>query len=667
MTPPSLPNFRRTQTLRPRALLKGADAGVHRVLGIVRTRRAGRLEVLRSEAEAILTAGERWRTVRTVELARHLENARAVVRRDGRAATGSAARREALAAIAEAAWRSVHLRVYPEQIMGVLALEDGCLAEMATGEGKTLTIGLAAALAAWRGGPVHVVTANDYLVERDTTWLKEFYALCGLTVGFVTGRMSAPQRRAGYAAAVTYTTSKEVVADFLRDRLQMGQIVEPERRLIRRILQPGRDPDAALVMRGLETAIVDEADHVLIDEAVTPLIISREAPGGDLPDACRRAAEVATDLVKGRDYVTDERWKDVELTAVAKERLASLTVGFSGLWRSPARREELVTTALTAREFFLRDHQYVIGSDGKIVIVDEATGRVMPQRTWKQGLHQAIEAKEGLVLTPPTETLARLSFQRFFRLCPRLCGLTGTAREAGGELWQTYRLPVVAIPPHRPCLRWRAPDRVFASAEAKWACVVETIQAAHAADQPVLAGTRSVEASEHLATLLSAAGVPFQLLNAVQHEREASVIAEAGQAGRVTIATNMAGRGTDIKLTTGVEERGGLFVVATEAHESGRVDRQLFGRSARQGAPGRAQMIVCLQDELVVRHMARPLRALLDSLLRHGGRWGERAAWFMIRSAQKRAESLAARRRRAVLVQDQWLEESLAFAKTGAD
>lgn len=660
-------DFRRTRTAQPRPLLKGLDAIVHRMIGAVRTRRAGKLDERRREAEALLEAGARWHTVRTEELERHLRAARGAVRRYGRAATSAAVRQEALAAIVEAARRAVHLRAYPEQIMGVLAMEDGCLAEMATGEGKTLTIGLGAALAAWRGGTVHVITANDYLVERDATWLREFYALCGLRAGFVTGRMNPAERRAGYAADVTYTTSKEVVADFLRDRLHMGRVTEPERRLIQRLSRPGRDPDAGLVQRGIETAIVDEADHVLIDEAVTPLIISREAPGGDLEDACRRAAEVAAGLVEGRDFVADLRWKDIDLTPAARERLDRLTAGFSGLWRNPARREELVTTALTARQFFLRDHQYVIGADGKIVIVDEATGRVMPQRTWKQGLHQAIEAKEGVRLTPPSETLARLSFQRYFRLYPRLCGLTGTAREAGAELWQTYRLPVVAIPVHRPCQRHRAPERVFATADAKWECVVETIREARAREQPVLAGTRSVEASEHLAGLLEAAGVPFQLLNAVQHEREASIIADAGQAARVTIATNMAGRGTDIRLAEGVAERGGLFVIATEAHESGRVDRQLFGRSARQGEPGRAQLIVSLEDELIVRHMARPLRNALAALLRGGGRRAEAVAWRVIRASQKRAERLASRRRRAVLVQDQWLEESLAFAKTGAE
>ena len=660
-------NFRHTATVRPKPLLKGLDAMVNRAVGYFHTRKVDRLDELRAEAGAIVAAAERWRGIRTEELSRHIAQVSAAVRREGKAGTGGALRRDALAAISEAAFRTVHLRAFPEQLMGVLALEKGCLAEMATGEGKTLAIGLAAALAAWRGGPVHVITANDYLVERDARWLRPFYGLCGLAAGHVTGQMRPAQRQAGYAAPVTYTTSKEVVADFLRDRLHMGQVIEPERRLVRQLLQPGRALDAGLAMRGLETAIVDEADHVLIDEAVTPLIISREAPASELFDACRHAAEVAEGLEKGSDYLIDARWKDVELTDAARAKLDKMTAGFPGLWRNPSRREELVATALTAREFFRRGQQYVISPEGKVVIVDESTGRVMPQRTWKQGLHQAIEAKEGLALTPPTETLARLSFQRFFRLYPRLCGLTGTAREARGELWQTYRLPVAPIPTHKPCLRVREPDRVFATAGEKWECVIDRIRHAQSAGQPVLAGTRSVEASEHLAALLKEKDIPFQLLNAVQHDREAAIIAEAGQAGRVTIATNMAGRGTDIKLPPGVEERGGLLVIATEAHESGRVDRQLFGRSARQGEPGRAQMIVSLEDELVRRYMARPVRSLLAAALAKGGASAEKWAWRLIRAAQRRAERLSARRRQSVLLQDQWLEESLAFAKTGAE
>jgi preprotein translocase subunit SecA len=661
------PAFRRTQTAKPRVLYKGLDALAQRGLGVIRTRRVSDIDGLRAESEGILALGERWRTARLDELVRHLASLRDDVRRDGRAGTSVEVRRKAIAGLCEAAFRTVHLRAYPEQVMGVLALENGCLAEMATGEGKTLTLGLAAALAGWRGGPVHVLTANDYLVERDAEWLQGFFEMCGLRVGFVTGVMGPAGRKTGYGADVTYATSKEVVADFLRDRLQMARVVEPARRLIRQVLQPGVNHDAGLVMRGLETAIVDEADHVLIDEAVTPLIISREAPSGDLPDACRRAAEIARRLEAGRDYLVEARWKDIVLPERTRARLEELTAGFSGLWRNPARREELVLTALKAREFFRRDQQYVVSPEGKVVIVDESTGRVMPQRTWKQGLHQAIEAKEGLRLTPPTETLARLSFQRFFRLYPRLSGVTGTAREARGELWQIYGLPVVVIPTHRPCVRRRPADRIFPTAEKKWVAVVAEIARLHSERVPVLVGTRSVEASELLAARLRETGLDFQLLNAVHNDREARMIEQAGDEARITIATNMAGRGTDIKLPPGVAGRGGLHVLATESHESGRVDRQLFGRSARQGEPGSALMMISLEDELLRRFAGPVTRRAIGWLVRTRSAAAAAVAWRLVRLAQRRAERLAFRQRRQILAQDDWLEESLAFAKTGAE
>lgn len=632
---------------------------------MVRTKKIADLEELRVESEAVLATGERWRTVREEEFLRHSGKVRTAVRRAGLEETPVELRREALAVLCEAAYRKVRLRPYAEQVTGVLALERGCLAEMATGEGKTLTLGLAAALAAWRGGPVHVITANDYLVERDAEWLREFYEMCGLSVGFVTGPMGPGARRKGYAADISYATSKEVVADFLRDRLHMRHVIEPARRLVRRLLQPGLDNDAGLVMRGLRTAIVDEADHVLIDEAVTPLIISREAPPGDLPDACQRAADIAEKLERDRDYTIEARWKDVSLNDSAKERMEELTKGFPGLWRSPARREELVLTALKAREFFLRGQQYVVNEEGKIVIVDESTGRMMPQRTWKQGLHQAIEAKEGVAMTPPTETLARLSFQRFFRLYPKLCGVTGTAREARGELWQIYGLPVVLVPTHEPCIRRRPADQIFATAAGKWEAVVAEIRRLHAARLPVLVGTRSVEASQILGALLQQTGLEFQLLNALEHAQEARIIARAGDENRITIATNMAGRGTDIKLLEGCISAGGLHVLATEMHESGRVDRQLFGRSARQGEPGEARLMVSLEDDLVIRFTSSPVRKVLHWLLIFST--SHRMAWMLLRRAQRRAERLAYRQRRQILAQDDWLEESLAFARTGAE
>ena len=663
--PPLLLDFRRTRTAKPRKLHQGLDAVSNRGIGFVKTRKLANLAELRAEAEVILALGSPWRMAREEDFLRHLMKVKTAVRREGLAGTSTGSRREALAVLCEAAYRTVRLRPYAEQIMGVLVLEQGALAEMATGEGKTLTLGLAAALAAWRGGPVHVITANDYLVERDATWLGDFYTMAGVKTGFVTGVMSPNLRRNGYAADVTYSTSKEIVADFLRDRLQMSRVIEPARRLIRRLLQPGRDHDAGLVMRGLQTAIVDEADHVLIDEAVTPLIISREAPPGDLPDACGRAAEIAEKLVPGQDYLIELRWKDIVLPEATKDRLEELTAGFPGLWRSPARREELILTALKAREFFLRGQQYVVNEDGKIVIVDESTGRMMPQRTWKQGLHQAIEAKEKVPLTPPTDTLARLSFQRFFRLFPHLCGVTGTAKEAAGELWQIYGLPVVVVPTHEPCVRQRLPDLIFPTAKAKWEAVLGEIQRLHDADLPVLVGTRSVESSQILADLLSKTGLEFQLLNALEHAQEARVIAQAGDRKRITIATNMAGRGTDIKLLPGVVEAGGLQVIATETHESGRVDRQLFGRAARQGEPGAARLMVSLEDDLVRRFTSFSGRKLLLFLV--GKSASNALAWRLLRLAQRRAERLAYRQRRQILAQDDWLEESLAFAKTGAE
>ena len=662
---PMLPDFRRTRTAKPRKLHKGLDAVLNRGIGLFRTRRIADLQQLRAEAEAVLALGTPLKVLREEEFLRHLHKVKMAVRREGLAVTSPDLRREALAVVCEAAFRTVRLRPYAEQIMGVLVLEQGALAEMATGEGKTLTLGLAAALAAWRGGPVHVITANDYLVERDAGWLGEFYAMAGVKTGFITGTMSANLRRNGYGADVTYSTSKEIVADFLRDRLQMSRIIEPARRLIRRLLQPGRDHEAGLVMRGLQTAIVDEADHVLIDEAVTPLIISREAPPGDLPDACRRAADIAEKMVPGKDYVVELRWKDIVLAEPAKASLKQLTAGFPGLWRSPARREELILTALKAREFFLRGQQYVVDEEGKIVIVDESTGRMMPQRTWKQGLHQAIEAKEKVRLTPPTETLARLSFQRFFRLFPRLCGVTGTAKEAAGELWQIYGLPVVVVPTHEPCVRRRLPDLIFSTSAAKWDAVLQEIMRLHGENLPVLVGTRSVESSQILAEMLRETGLEFQLLNALEHAHEAKIIAQAGDRNRITIATNMAGRGTDIKLLPGVAEAGGLHVIATETHESGRVDRQLFGRAARQGEPGAARLMVSLEDDLIRRFTSFSARKLLFFLA--GKSPANAFAWHLLRNAQRRAERLAYRQRRQILAQDDWLEESLAFAKTGAE
>ncbi len=558
----------------------------------------------------------------------------------------------ALGLVAETAFRVLGLRPHPVQCLGALALDQGCLAEMATGEGKSLVAALAAVLAGWRGRPVHVITVNDYLAERDTTAFSRFYETCGLSVACVLSTHAPAERGRGHAAGITYTTGKELLADFLRDRLTLGPVTDPSRRHVRRFRHPLDARRQGCVLRGLGTAIVDEADSALIDEAVTPLIISQIRPNEALSAACATASRIAGKLASGADYKVDARRRELELTETGKQAIATHAAHFPGLWRGALRREELVSRALEAREFFQAGKHYVV-QDGKVVIVDEFTGRLMPGRTWRDGLHQAVEARENVAVTPPTETVARQSFQLFFRLFPRLCGMTGTAHEERHEFWRIYQLSVVALPTHRPRrLRIHAP-RLFATAGEKWTAVVAEIHRRQQEGRPVLVGLRSVTASETLSRQLDEAGIAHQVLNALRHREEAAIIALAGGSGRVTLATNMAGRGTDIRLDPAAAAAGGLFVIGTELHESARIDRQLMGRAGRQGDPGDAVFFLSADDELALRHLPGFLRRQI------GGRaWGRH--W--LRFAQRRAEKQAARNRANVLKQDDWLDESLALA-----
>jgi preprotein translocase subunit SecA len=642
--------------------LKGIDARVNQVVGAVR-RRSGVLQRLRREAEQVEALGSGWVETSDHDLHEKLMEYRGIFRRGGKEV--DAALFPALAAIREAADRKLGLRPFLVQIMGTLALHHGWLAEMATGEGKTLTAGLAAVLAGWSREPCHIVTVNDYLVARDAEWMRPLCTFCGVRVGTVTASMPAPDRRKGYAADVTYVTSKELLADFLRDRLHLGALTNPARRLVRELLRSrGSAGDDGLVLRGLHTAIVDEADSVLIDEAVTPLIISQPRKNPVLESAVITAKQIATGLVRDSDFRVELRYREIELTGAGRDRLAGLCGNLEGIWRGAERREELVKQALVAREFFLRGKQYIIAND-KVVIVDEFTGRQMAQRTWRQGLHQAIEAKEELPLSDPSETVARLSFQRFFRCFTKLSGMTGTAREAAGEFWQIYGLRVVPIPTNRPCRREHWSDAVFCTAEAKWRAVAEEVVRLHATGRPVLVGSRNVDSSENLAQVLAERQLPARILNAVRHEDEAVIVAQAGEPGCITIATNMAGRGTDIKLGPGVALAGGLHVLATERHEAGRVDRQLFGRAGRQGDPGSCQAFVSLEDDLIERHLPAALKPIVRSW---GGATGEQQPWLTAVAfdlAQSRAQALAYQQRQAVLASDTWLDESLSFAGVG--
>ncbi len=568
----------------------------------------------------------------------------------------------AFALVQEVAARQLGEKPFPVQIAGALALAGGHIVEMATGEGKTLTATMPAVVAGWRGRGCHIITVNDYLAQRDAKWMGRVYRFCGLRVGYVQQGMSNDDRRYAYLADITYGTNKEVTADFLRDRLVMGRLRGLSSALLAKLSGIGRPVLDRLLQRGLEFAIVDEADSVLVDEAVTPLIISGPAPNPQQVEAFQVAARITGRFTKGADYQINARYREIELTDGGRAHLAEMAAPLSGIWQGARRREELATQALVARELYTRDRHYVL-DDGKVVIVDDFTGRLMPDRTWRDGLHQAIEAKENLEVTAPKDTYARLSFQRFFRLYRTLAGMTGTAQEGATEFWKIYNRRVVVIPTNRPCTRKVLPDVILPTKEAKWQRILSEIRQVHSTGRPVLIGTRSIRDSEYLSGLLAAEKLDHEILNAVRHREEAQIIAAAGQTGRITVATNMAGRGTDIKLGRGVADLGGLHVIASEHNESARIDRQLFGRCARQGDPGSAQAIVSLEDEFVSRYTGSIVKYLKK---RCGDSSNDlSSSWLrsVFRLAQFRAERLALQQRKAVIRSDHWLDETLGFAQ----
>jgi preprotein translocase subunit SecA len=449
-----------------------------------------------------------------------------------------------------------------------------------------------------------------------------------------------------------------MVFDYLRDRVAEGGRASVAQLRARQLFGA---LSATPVLRGLHYAIVDEADSILIDEARTPLILAVKAGAIDNADELPRALALAATLQRDEDFVLDESRRDVRLTRSGRERLAEAAQSWGRAWRAFHVREHLITQALRAQRLFLRDQHYLIDSEGAVQIIDEYTGRVLPGRTWEQGLHQMIECKEGVTLSERTQTLARITYQRFFARYLRLSGMTGTAREMAHELSVVYRLDTVTIPTHRPSARRRLPDVVCLHSDDKWAAVAKEIMSRHARGQPVLVGTRSVEASEALSQRLKAAGVPHAVINARQDATEAEVVAQAGQRWAVTVATNMAGRGTDISLGEGVEALGGLFVVLTEYHESPRIDRQLLGRCARQGQPGECIAVISLADDLFTQHGGASLNALRRWCLETGT---VPAVWVAKcrRAAQTRAERMHARTRHDTLRQDRELEQSMGFS-----
>jgi preprotein translocase subunit SecA len=505
----------------------------------------------------------------------------------------------AFALVRESASRTLNMRHFDVQLLGGMALFHGCIAEMETGEGKTLTATLAMYLRALSGKGALLATVNDYLAHRDAEWMRPVYELLAMKVGVIQTEMDRNQRRSAYACDITYGTAKEFGFDFLRDRL-----------LIRRLQQenvdifggPGNDdaPSDRPVQRDPYFALVDEADSVLIDDARTPLIISSIAADSEQVEAAYRwSALHCAEYEEDRDFEYDQEKKKVELTAQGrhKVRLLPYPEEMSGMGLIDA--YEFIERAIKVRRDFHRDQHYVVTEKGEIVIVDESTGRLAEGRKWRDGIHQAIEAKEQVDVTLETGQAARITVQDFFMRFRHLAGMTGTAVTSAREFRKVYRTHVVKIPTNRPSRRQQLASIVAPTGDDKWEAIAAEIRDLHRQGRPVLIGTRTIEKSEILSKLLHQLQIPHQVLNAHKIAEEAAIVAEAGRRGRVTVATNMAGRGTDIKLGEGVPELGGLHVICTEIHDSARIDRQLIGRCGRQGDPGSYRQYQSLDDDVL--------------------------------------------------------------------
>ena len=523
---------------------------------------------------------------------------------------------EVFALVREASTRVLGMRHYDVQLLGAMALHNGKIAEMKTGEGKTLVATLAVILNSLEGKGVHVVTVNDYLAKRDAEWMGRLYNFLGLSVGVIVAGLSDEQRKEAYGADITYGTNNEFGFDYLRDNMKFYA--------------------EQLVQRGHHYAIVDEVDSILIDEARTPLIIS--GASDESTDLYQKVDEVVRTLEKEKHYTVDEKGKTASLTdegvLYVEEQL-----GIENLYDTAnITAQHHVLQSLKAHTVFRRDVDYIV-KDDQVVIVDEFTGRLMAGRRFSDGLHQALEAKEHVTVAAENQTLASITFQNYFRMYDKLSGMTGTADTEAVEFAQIYGLEVSTIPPNRPMVRKDMPDLIYRTRREKMQAIIQAIKELHATGQPVLVGTISIETSELISQLLKREGVPHSVLNAKHHAQEAEIVAQAGQAGKVTIATNMAGRGTDIKLGEGVVELGGLHILGTERHESRRIDNQMRGRSGRQGDPGSSRFYLSLEDDLMRLFGSDRLSGLMQKLgMQEGEPIENNMVSRAIENAQKRVE-----------------------------
>ncbi len=569
---------------------------------------------------------------------------------------------ETFAVIREVAGRTLEKRHFDVQLYGGWLMINGMLAEMDTGEGKTLTTTLPACTAALAGIPVHVITANDYLASRDAEEMVPLYERLGLTGGSIIDGMETSNRQQTYLSDIVHTTNQQIAFDYLRDRIEIGDDTGDIRFEYRQIQRNSNSHTGnPLLLRGLCFALVDEADSVLIDEAVTPLIITKTLPNENNADTYSDALYLASTLFVDTDFHLNKKTRAIELTLTGEENLEYLILNLPRMWRHKRKREMLVKQALAANYFYTKDKQYVV-DEAKVQIVDESTGRIMADRAWEQGLHQMIEAKEGCLISEQREPQARISYQRFYSRYLRLGGASGTISEVSAELKSVYGLDVFKVATNKPSKRKMLSEHIYRNDKIKQQVLITRIQQLYQNKQPVLIGTSSVQESEQVSGWLEQANVPHRVLNAKQDQHEAEIIAQAGQQQSITVATNMAGRGTDIKLGPGVAKLGGLHVIALSRNSSHRVDRQLYGRCARQGDPGSAEAILSLQDTSLEQFYSSTMLKLLSRFCPGNRAMPGLITRRVLNSPQQKNEHEQSKMRKQLMKQDRQLRRTLAFS-----
>ncbi len=541
----------------------------------------------------ITAQGDPLKSLSEIELKKNLETTRYMLLRNGLSEKNMIM---AFALIREFSARILGMRHHDVQVMGAWAMMNNNIIEMETGEGKTLTATLTAGTAALAGIPTHILTTNYYLAQRDAQSMRPLYSALSLTVGIATEKENDAIRRAAYQCDITYCTSKQVAFDYLRDKLHLK---DNDSKLHLQLAQlPSAFGQAnKLFLRGLCFAIVDEADSVLADEAMNPLVIANELGTPDQDKLYQQAISIVNALNIATDFNLNKANLSAELTATGEEKIQQLAQDFDGVWKGIKRRKYLIEQGICAVYLYEIDKHYLVEND-EINIIDQNTGRLMQDRAWERGLHQMIECKEGCTITGQRKTLAKLTFQRFFRRYQKLAGMSGTVTELKRELKAIYRLNVILIPTHQPNQRLTFPTLVFTSEEAKWMACIYRIRQLHKMNRPILIGTRSVAESDHIGVLLNQHHLPHRVLSAKNTQEEAEIISKAGMSGAITVATNVAGRGTDITLDEATKGSGGLHVIVIAQNDAWRIDRQLIGRCARQGDPGSYELMFSLEDPL---------------------------------------------------------------------